>query len=77
MGSVASGAEVIAGGSIHVYGTLRGRAIAGLTGNSRARIFCRKLEAELLAIDGVYQTADDMDRRCAASRCRPGSLAKR
>ncbi len=60
MGSVASGAEVIAGGSIHVYGTLRGRAIAGLTGNSRARIFCRKLEAELLAIDGVYQTADDM-----------------
>ncbi len=60
MGSVASGAEVIAGGSIHVYGALRGRAIAGLTGNSRARIFCRKLEAELLAIDGVYQTADDM-----------------
>lgn len=60
LGSVASGAEVIAGGSIHVYGALRGRAIAGLTGNSRARIFCRKLEAELLAIDGVYQTADDM-----------------
>ena len=61
VGSVASGAEVIAGGSIHVYGALRGRAIAGLTGNNRARIFCRKLEAELLAIDGVYQTADDMD----------------
>jgi septum site-determining protein MinC len=60
VGSVASGAEVIAGGSIHVYGTLRGRAIAGLTGNHRARIFCNKLEAELLAIDGVYQTADDM-----------------
>jgi septum site-determining protein MinC len=63
VGSVASGAEVIAGGSIHVYGTLRGRAIAGLTGNNRARIFCRKLEAELLAIDGVYQTADDMNPR--------------
>ena len=60
IGSVPSGAEVIAGGSIHVYGTLRGRAIAGLTGNSRARIFCRRLEAELLAIDGIYQTADDM-----------------
>jgi len=60
MGSVASGAEVIAGGSIHIYGALRGRAIAGLTGNSRARIFCRKMEAELLAIDGIYQTADDM-----------------
>ncbi len=60
LGSVASGAEVMAGGSVHVYGTLRGRAIAGLAGNNRARIFCRKLQAELLAIDGVYQTADDM-----------------
>jgi septum site-determining protein MinC len=68
VGSVASGAEVIAGGSIHIYGTLRGRAIAGLTGNSRARIFCRKLEAELLAIDGIYQTADDMN---AALRGKP------
>jgi septum site-determining protein MinC len=60
VGSVASGAEVIAGGSVHVYGALRGRAIAGLTGNHHARIFCNRLEAELLAIDGVYQTADDM-----------------
>lgn len=61
LGSVASGAEVIAGGSVHVYGTLRGRAIAGFSGNPRARIFCRRLDAELVAIDGVYQTADDMD----------------
>ena len=68
VGSIASGAEVIAGGSIHVYGALRGRAIAGLGGNQRARIFCRKLEAELLAIDGVYRTADDMD---AALRGKP------
>ena len=60
IGSVASGAEVVSGGSVHVYGALRGRAIAGLGGNSRARIFCRRMEAELLAIDGVYQTADDM-----------------
>jgi septum site-determining protein MinC len=60
LGSVASGAEVMAGGSVHIYGTLRGRAIAGLGGNSSARIFCSKLQAELLAIDGVYQTADDM-----------------
>lgn len=60
LGSVSSGAEVIAGGSVHVYGTLRGRAIAGLAGNANARIFCRKLQAELLSIDGVYQTADDM-----------------
>jgi septum site-determining protein MinC len=60
LGSVASGAEVMAGGSVHIYGTLRGRAIAGLAGNSSARVFCRKLQAELVAIDGVYQTADDM-----------------
>ena len=60
LGSVASGAEVMAGGSVHIYGTLRGRAIAGLAGHSGARIFCSKLQAELLAIDGVYQTADDM-----------------
>jgi septum site-determining protein MinC len=60
LGSVASGAEVMAGGSVHVYGTLRGRAIAGLSGNPSARIFCSRLQAELLSIDGVYQTADDM-----------------
>jgi septum site-determining protein MinC len=60
LGSVASGAEVMAGGSVHIYGVLRGRAIAGLGGNSAARIFCSRLQAELLAIDGVYQTADDM-----------------
>jgi len=60
IGSVASGAEVIAGGSIHIYGALRGRAIAGVMGDSKARIFCRKLEAELIAIDGLYKTAEDM-----------------
>ena len=49
-------AEVIAGGSVHVYGALRGRAIAGAMGNGEARIFCRKFEAELVAIDGCYQT---------------------
>ena len=61
VGSVASGAEVIAGGSIHVYGTLRGRALAGTMGNASARIFCRKLEAELVAIDGFYKTAEDLE----------------
>jgi septum site-determining protein MinC len=60
LGSVSSGAEVIAGGSVHVYGALRGRVIAGVDGRPGARIFCRKLEAELLAIDGLYQTADDL-----------------
>jgi septum site-determining protein MinC len=61
LGSVGSGAEVIAGGSIHIYGTLRGRAMAGTSGNRGARIFCRHLEAELLAIDGYYRTAEDVD----------------
>jgi len=61
VGSVASGAEVIAGGSIHIYGTLRGRAMAGTMGNASARIFCRKLEAELVAIDGYYKTAEDLE----------------
>ncbi len=61
VGSVASGAEVIAGGSVHIYGALRGRVMAGSVGNASARIFCRKLEAELIAIDGVYKMAEDMD----------------
>jgi septum site-determining protein MinC len=61
LGSVGSGAEIVAGGSIHIYGTLRGRAMAGVNGNSSARIYCQKIEAELLAIDGYYQTADDID----------------
>ena len=63
LGSVASGAEVIAGGSIHIYGTLRGRAFAGSHGNEQARIFCSKVEAELLAISGFYRTADDIEKR--------------
>ncbi|MFT4159624.1 septum site-determining protein MinC [Shinella sp.] len=71
IGSVASGAEIVAGGSIHVYGPLRGRALAGSTGNASARIFCRKLEAELIAIDGFYKTADDME---ADLRGKPGQV---
>jgi septum site-determining protein MinC len=61
LGSVASGSEIVAGGSIHVYGTLRGRAMAGSQGNSHARIFCKKNEAELLAINGYYRTAEELD----------------
>jgi septum site-determining protein MinC len=61
LGSVGSGAEIVAGGSIHIYGALRGRAMAGVNGNANARIFCNKIEAELLAIDGFYQTAEDID----------------
>jgi septum site-determining protein MinC len=61
VGSVASGAEVVAGGSIHVYGTLRGRALAGATGNARACVFCSKLQAELISIDGFYLLAEAME----------------
>jgi septum site-determining protein MinC len=68
LGSVGSGAEIVAGGSIHIYGTLRGRAMAGVNGNADARIYCQKIEAELLAIDGYYQTAEDIS---ATLRNRP------
>lgn len=61
VGSVASGAEIVAGGSIHVYGALRGRAIAGFNENPDARIFCHRLEAELLAINGYYSTAEELE----------------
>ena len=61
VGSVASGAEVVAGGSIHIYGPLRGRAIAGAWGNTRAQIFCSNFEGEILAINGFYKTAEDTD----------------
>jgi septum site-determining protein MinC len=68
LGSVSSGAEIVAGGSIHVYGALRGRAMAGSTGNTRARIFCSRNEAELISVDGYYRTAEQMD---ASLRSRP------
>jgi septum site-determining protein MinC len=58
VGHVGSGAEVIAGGSIHIYGSLRGRAIAGLRTGAEARIFCRKLEAEMVGVDRLYRTAE-------------------
>lgn len=58
IGAVASGAEVIAGGSIHIYGALRGRAIAGLRPNSDARIFCSRMEAEMVGVDRLYRTAE-------------------
>ncbi|CAK7192000.1 Septum site-determining protein MinC [Commensalibacter sp. Nvir] len=58
--SVSSGSEIVAGGSIHVYGALRGRAIAGINGQPKARIFAYQLEAELMAIDGYYMTAEEI-----------------
>ena len=60
VGRVASGAEIVAGGSVHVYGALQGRVIAGISGSPTARIFCKEVRAELLCIAGAYVTAEDM-----------------
>lgn len=62
VGTVGAGAEVIADGSIHIYGALRGRALAGAQGMENARIFCRDFHAELVAIAGTYMVADDFPR---------------
>ncbi len=64
IGSVASGSEIVAAGSIHIYGALRGRAIAGSNGDRRARIFCNALHAELVAINGLYKTNEDLEAAC-------------
>lgn len=56
--SVSHGAELLADGNIHVYGALRGRALAGIAGNKQARIFCQSLDPELVAIAGFYRLRD-------------------
>ncbi len=63
VGSVSAGAEVIADGNIHIYGALRGRAIAGAQGDETARIFCYKLDAELISIAGNYKPNEDIDEQ--------------
>ena len=63
LSTVGAGAEVIADGSIHIYGTLRGRALAGAQGNAEARIFCREFHAELVAIAGHYKVLDDVPEK--------------
>jgi septum site-determining protein MinC len=60
LATVGAGAEVIADGSIHVYGALRGRALAGARGDEKARIFCREFHAELVAIAGHYKVMDEI-----------------
>lgn len=59
MAMVSNGAEVIADGNIHVYATLRGRALAGARGNTAARIFTQSMEAELISIAGIYRSIDE------------------
>ena len=62
LGAVSPGAEVLADGSIHIYGPLRGRALAGAQGNAKARIFCRAFHAELVAVAGQYKVMEDIPR---------------
>jgi len=61
LGAISPGAEVLADGNIHVYGPLRGRALAGIKGDTKARIFCRSLEAELVSIAGQYRVIEEID----------------
>lgn len=60
IGSVSAGAEILAAGNIHIYGTLRGRALAGVHGDQSASIFCNSLQSELISIAGIYLLSDDI-----------------
>jgi len=60
IGIVSSGAEIVAGGSVHIHGALRGRVTAG-QGGAPSLIYCQRLEAEMLIIDGIVLAADDID----------------
>jgi septum site-determining protein MinC len=62
LASVSSGTEIMAEGNIHVYGSLRGRALAGVQGDEKARIFCSDLQAELISIAGIYKVSEDLSR---------------
>lgn len=79
MAPVNPGAEILADGNIHVYAPLRGRALAGVAGNTQARIFCDSLEAELISIAGRYQLSEDLpnsaQRKRAAIRLREDKLS--
>jgi septum site-determining protein MinC len=61
LGAISPGAEVLADGNIHVYGPLRGRALAGVKGDTETRIFCHSLEAELVSIAGRYKVIEELD----------------
>jgi len=63
--TVSAGAEIMAEGNIHVYGSLRGRALAGVLGDINSRIFCSDLQAELISIAGIYQLSDDLNSELA------------
>lgn len=69
MASVSAGAEILADGNIHVYGALRGRALAGVKGNTKARIFCHNLGAELVSIAGQYKISEDITPEYIGKSC--------
>jgi septum site-determining protein MinC len=68
-GDVGAGAEVIADGNIHVYGALRGKALAGAMGNKKAAIFCQLLSPELVSVAGIYKLSDDLPGNYAGKSC--------
>ncbi|WP_435234869.1 septum site-determining protein MinC [Psychromonas sp. PT13] len=68
-GDVGAGAEVIADGSIHIYGALRGKALAGAMGNKTASIFCQLLSPELVSVAGIYKLSDDLSEDFAGKGC--------
>jgi len=63
LNTVSAGAELLADGNVHVYGALRGRALAGVSGDTEARIFCQSLNAELISVAGHWLVSDDIDER--------------
>ena len=71
VGSVSPGAELFATGNVHIYGVLRGRALAGIKGDQEARIFCQRLEAELVSVAGNYRVSEDIE---ASPRGRPAQV---
>lgn len=69
LASVSAGAEILADGNIHVYGTLRGRALAGVKGNTSARIFCHSMAAELVSVAGQYKISEDIPSSTLGKPC--------
>lgn len=78
LNQVSPGAEVIADGHIHIYGALRGRALAGAQGDENTRVFCKRMEAELIAVAGVYRVSEQLDEQmrgqAAQAYLRDGNL---
>lgn len=69
LGQVGAGAEVIAKGNIHIYGALRGRAFAGAQGDEKSHIFCRQLDAELVAIAGIFRVSEELPEAVLQQAC--------